>query len=285
MTQRQTRLLAALDAIYQRYNRPEFIEPDPLAPVLRYPDPRDQEVVGLICACLAFGNVKTILASAERVLAVLPHPHDTLLHGRPHVWEKALQGFRHRYVTGVEMAALLGGMRRVMADHGSLGEAFAAQLSPGDPDVLPALSRWVQELQAGSPLAKNYLLSDPVKGSACKRLLMYLRWMVRHDAVDPGPWRGLVSPALLVAPIDTHMHRMARALRFTRRNTADLTTAREVTRAFARLMPQDPVRYDFALTRFGIRRDPAMTAFLVECGFPVMQALRGSGSGRRQNPK
>ena len=285
MTARQERILAALEAIHARYNRPEFIDPDPLLPVLRYAGPRDQEVAGLLCASLAFGNVKSILASVERLLALLPRPHEDLMQTPPRELESALQGFRHRYVTGKEVAALFGGMRRVIHAHGSLGEAFARQIMPDDDDVLPALSRWVALLREGSPLPGNYLLSDPAKGSACKRLLMYLRWMVRRDEVDPGPWHGMVSPAQLIAPIDTHMHRMARALRFTKRNTADLRTAREVTRAFARLNPDDPVRYDFALTRFGIRRDPALAAFLEECGFPVKPALRGSGSGPRQSPK
>jgi len=104
----------------------------------------------------------------------------------------------------------------------------------------------------------NSLTSDgqiiSTRGSACKRLLMYLRWMVRKDEVDPGGWEG-IPPSKLLVPVDTHMHRIARKLRFTRRKQANLATVREITAAFRKIVPDDPARYDFTLTRFGIRKD------------------------------
>lgn len=265
MTEADARLLAALERCYARYNRPAFIDPDPLAAVLRFHDPADQEVAGLVAMSLAFGNVKAILASTAAVLGHLPSPRADLLATPPAELHRRLRGFRHRYVTGVEMADLLDGARRVIREHGSLGDCFRAQFRPGDPNILPALTRWVWVLREGSPLASNYLLPAPEAGSACKRLLMYLRWMVRRDAVDPGPWLG-VDPRLLVVPMDTHMHRIALALGLTRRRTAGMRAALETTAAFARFRPDDPVRYDFALTRLGIRRDTDLPAFLAECG-------------------
>jgi uncharacterized protein (TIGR02757 family) len=133
----------------------------------------------------------------------------------------------------------------------------------------------VWTLREGSPLPSNYLLPAPEAGSACKRLLMYLRWMARRDAVDPGPWQG-VDPRLLVVPMDTHMYRVARALGFTRRRTAGMRAALETTAAFARFRPGDPVRYDFALTRLGIRRDTDLPAFLAECGVSARSETRPS---------
>ncbi len=257
-------LHAALEGLYDAYTHPDYVAPDPLQLVRRYADPRDQEVVGLIAATLAFGNVKTILASAEQVLQWLPTPHEDLRQTPPEVWPARLHAFRHRYVSGVEMAALLRGMHHVLGRHPTLGEAFCAGLDPGDTTVLPALERWVAALRAGSGRPKNYLLSDPARGSACKRLLMYLRWMVRADAVDVGAWQN-VGAHRLVYPMDTHMHRMARALGLTRRNTADLRAACEVTAAMAHLAPADPVRYDFCLTRLGIRRDDDRDAFVALC--------------------
>ncbi|MFW6062129.1 MAG: DUF2400 family protein [Planctomycetota bacterium] len=107
-------------------------------------------------------------------------------------------------------------------------------------------------------------MPDPSRGSACKRLLLWLRWMVRRDAVDPGDWRG-VPASKLVIPLDVHMHRITRLLGFTRRKQANLATAMEVTAGFARLCPADPVRYDFALTRFGIHPDMEPDELLARC--------------------
>jgi uncharacterized protein (TIGR02757 family) len=120
-------------------------------------------------------------------------------------------------------------------------------------DVLGPLTAWTAWLRnAAEHPDIDHLLPDPARGSTCKRLHLYLRWMVRSDAVDPGGWRG-IDPACLIVPVDVHMHRIGRALRFTQRRSPSLESAREITEAFRRIQPTDPVRYDFALTRFGIR--------------------------------
>ena len=111
------------------------------------------------------------------------------------------------------------------------------------------------------------LLPDPDRGSACKRLHLFLKWMVRVDAVDPGGWTVL-PPSALVVPVDTHMHRIGLALGLTERGQADIRTALEMTEAFSLVRPDDPVRYDFALTRFGIRPDLDMEALLSFCRLP-----------------
>lgn len=254
-------LHAPLDALYGHYNHRSFVDPDPLVPLYRYTDPRDQELVGLITASLAFGNVKQILKSIEIVLAALPEPARSLPHLTLKELNSRLSGFRHRYVTGVEMASLLHGAGKLLRDHGSLGNAFSAFDDSTEPTILPALTRFVHALRDGGTLQKNYLLPDPALGSACKRWFMYLRWMVRSDAVDLGLWSTLGAKRLII-PVDTHMHRVALGLGLTRRPTADLKTALEITRAFQIVCPEDPVRYDFCLTRLGIRDDGDMEAFL-----------------------
>lgn len=260
-------LRKSLERLYRRYNRPEFVYPDPLAALLRYRDPLDQEIAGLIASALAFGNVKQILRSVDEVLEPFPHPHEDLLRATPGSLERRLGGFRHRYVQGREMIALLLGMRRMIQVHGSLGNRFALLSLPGHTSLLPALIPFTRELREGGGLAENYLLPDPRRGSACKRLFLFLRWMVRRDAVDPGPWNDL-GPGRLIVPMDTHMHRVALRLGFTRRRQAGLRAALEVTEAFRALVPQDPVRYDFALTRLGIRAELDPETFFVEAGFP-----------------
>ncbi len=163
------------------------------------------------------------------------------------------RGFKHRFTTDREVSFLLLGVARAIEAHGSLERLFASGMAPGDESVLPALAGFVDRLRsfAGGPETCASLLSSPADGSACKRLNLFLRWMVRRDAVDPGPWTA-VSPALLVVPLDTHLFRIAGRIGLTSRRQPNLKTAVEVTRAFARVCPEDPVRYDFALTRLGI---------------------------------
>ena len=141
-----------------------------------------------------------------------------------------------------------------MGRHGTLEACFREGLREEDETVLPALDRFAARLREAYNGRGNYLVSSPCDGSACKRMHLYLRWMVRRDSVDPGPWRG-VPAAKLVAPLDTHMHRVALRLGLTRRKQANGATAVEITRAFRRIVPKDPVKYDFALTRPGIRRE------------------------------
>lgn len=264
-TAARRRRIAALDKplneLYHHYDSRAWVHPDPLAPVYDFADPADQEIVALIGASLAFGNVKQILKSIATVLEVLPEPAHTLHRTSETDLALRLAGFRHRYVTGVEMAALLAGAGGILRNHGSLGTGFAALDDPESPTILPGLTRFVDALRAGGSLEKNYLLPDPARGSACKRWFMLMRWMVRCDGVDLGLWSHIGAHRLIV-PVDTHMHRVARGLGLTRRNAADLKTALEITRAFQLICPEDPVRYDFCLTRLGIRDDGDMDAFI-----------------------
>lgn len=243
-----------LDSLYLKYNRREYISPDPLECVLQYADPADREAAGLFAACIAFGSVKQILGSLRPVFRAMPHPREDILRRSHSHWERQFRGWRHRFVSDVDLLRLISGIRRALGLHGSLEKCFASALSDADETIIPALQSFVGELRAPHPGLRNYLLPSPADGSACKRLNLYLRWMVRCDAVDPGVWTS-VPASKLVIPLDTHMHRVARELRLTSRRQADLKTALEITGRFRQISPEDPVRYDFALTRPGIRGD------------------------------
>jgi uncharacterized protein (TIGR02757 family) len=251
-----------LEELYERWNRPEFVSPDPLEAVRVFDDSHDREVAGLVASSLAFGNVKQILASIDTVLRAMPRPAAWLDGATPRSIRSAFNGFRHRYSTGAELSAMLIGAKRARELHGSLGAAFAACAAADDVDISAGLERFVALLNRDGQA--NYLLPDPGRGSACKRLHLYLRWMVRGDAVDLGCWSG-VAPAKLLVPVDTHMHRIATGIGLTQRKSADLRTSREITAAFRAIAPEDPVRYDFALTRLGIRKDTIDEPFLAEC--------------------
>lgn len=249
-----------LDELYRRFNRPKFIFPDPLALVLPFADAGEQEVAGLIAAALSFGNVQTILRSAGGVLAALPRPAQALRETPCPELNRRFHGFRHRYVGAQELVDFLCAIQAVLRRYGSLEQCFLVHYDQKHSTVLPALCGLSDELRKQSSLPKNYLLPDPRRGSACKRWCMWLRWMIRRDSVDPGPWRG-VPPAKLIVPVDTHIYRIALRLDWTRRRNADLRTALEITAALRSAAPDDPIRYDFALSRLGIRSDMDLESF------------------------
>lgn len=233
------------------------MDPDPLMCLYSYDDVRDREIVGLIAACLAYGRVAQILNSVYQVLAVMGEsPRAYITDTSEKVIVAHFQGFVHRFAKGPQLSALLVGVKQVIDDYGSLNACFLDGVSGGDETVAPALTAFSRKIIAASMdgCDPGHLMPCPEKGSACKRLNLYLRWMVRHDEVDPGGWLG-ISPDRLIVPLDVHMFRISRHLGLTRRNQASLRTAIEITDGFRKWSPSDPVRYDFALTRFGIRKE------------------------------
>jgi uncharacterized protein (TIGR02757 family) len=255
-----SRLPEKLEALYRRFNRRRYVRPDPLEFVWEYDDPADREVAGLIASALAYGRVATIKENVAKVLSILgDRPAEALANARGGELRRKLEGFRHRFASGSAVADLLEGAREMIRSAGSLQAAFLEGCGPDDADVLPALEKFCLRLVSrGQP---GHLVPIPSRGSACKRMHLFLRWMVRRDAVDPGGWDA-VSPASLLVPLDVHMHRICTRLGLTQRKTADLRAAQEVTAAFAQWIPDDPVRYDFVLTRFGIRGDMDLEGFL-----------------------
>jgi uncharacterized protein (TIGR02757 family) len=181
-----------------------------------------------------------------------PSPRDFLERTGEHDLREIFRGFRHRFTTDEELTGLLTGAQKAIRRHGSLGACFRAGLSRGDDTTLPALAAFVREVDPLAHERASSLLPDPARGSACKRLHLFLRWMVRSDEIDPGGWSG-ISPAKLLIPLDTHMYRICSSLGMTSRAQADGRTAREITEAFKTVAPRDPVRYDFSLTRMGMR--------------------------------
>ena len=242
---------AFLEKTYRQMNRPEYIHPDPLEFVWRYKSAADREAAGLIAACLAYGNVNQILKSVEKVLAAMGKSPAAWLDRTPEpAIRTALAGFKHRFTTGAEMAVFLCNIKRARAAHGSLQKLFLAGYRPEEPTVELALYRFIDAFNAKA-CAPTLTPCTALK-SSFKRVNLFLRWMVRRDAVDPGVWKG-VSPAKLLVPLDTHMRQVSMGMGITRRKDTSMKTAAEITAYFGRLCPEDPVKYDFALTRAGIR--------------------------------
>jgi len=253
------RLCQSLERLYRRYNRASLIRPDPLQFVHRYRQRRDREVVGLLAALMAFGRVTQIEKSLGRLFDVMgPSPYRFVQRFTRRDCG-LFDGFRHRFVGGEDVAAFLVVLRRMLAEYETVEQCFLAGYAPADPNVVPALARFRQRVVAiyerthanGAPRSFRYLVSGTSPASACKRLNLFLRWMVRRDNVDIGLWRGL-DPARLIVPMDVHLARISRMLGFHNSQNITCRTAVEVTEAFAAIRPDDPVRYDFALCRCGM---------------------------------
>lgn len=276
----------ALDALYLRYNDRRFVDPDPLALIYPYDDPADREIAGMVASSLAFGGVRQIMASVGSVLEKMGESPSAFLKASDRrALARAFGGFRHRWTTGLELASMLSGIRSVLERFGSLENAFVAAGGPGDEDTLPAMTGFAGMIRESAPGDTGRLIPSPGKGSACKRLNLFLRWMVRSDAVDPGGWDSVPASKLIV-PLDVHMHRFGRLLGLTSRSQGDIRTAREVTAGLRELDPSDPVRYDFPVTRLGIRRDEDRGELLARlglecCGGRVVSARAGAGTGSK----
>lgn len=263
---RSAALLAALDEVRARCAVAERRAQDPVSFVHRYTDPADQEIVAVLAASLAFGNVKALRAKIAEALDRLG-PGVAVIADDPRAVAARLRGFRHRVYRDRDVVALLVGARRVQRASGSLGAAFAAELSRTG-DLRQALGAWVRAIRRAGGLDRRpgdrgaaHILPDPEKGSAAKRLMLLLRWMIRPaDGVDLGLWP--VPPSALLIPVDTHIQKLGYNIGLTDRRGATWKTAEEITASLRGFDPADPVKYDFALCHLGMlqqcpsRRDP-----------------------------
>ncbi len=243
-----------LEDIFRRFHRKAYIHPDPLEFLYRWKDVKEREIVGLVASSLAYGRVLQILKSVSVVLDTMgPSPYRYVTRTPLKIMAKDFSAFRHRFADGCHLSALLFGIGRVIRKFGSIEACLAQGMATCGSDPWSGLVHLYEQLTCGrKPL--GHLLADPHKTSACKRLHLYLRWMVRSDAIDPGGWR-CISPASLIVPLDTHMFAIGRRLGFTRRRQADRGAALEITDGFRAICPCDPVRFDFSLSRLGIRQE------------------------------
>lgn len=285
------RLRAPLDELYRGFDHVHSAA-DPVHIVRRFAAPDDREVVGLCAAGLAFGRVASILHSIESLVELMgPRPAKFVREFDPARQRARFEPLVHRWIRGRDLVALLMVLQRMLRHHGSIEAFFAAGDDPSAPDVREALESFSSralETDLGAVYGPHlpvragvgYFFPRPSKGSACKRLNLYLRWMVRHDAIDMGVWRT-PDAARLVVPLDTHVVRVGRCLRLTRRASAGWSMAADITASLRAVDAADPVRYDFSLCHIGM-----MNA----CGFSRAQRdahcpLRGVCQPRVRRPR
>jgi len=283
-------LKPALDRLYESFNHPESAL-DPIQIVRRYERLDDREVVGFIAGGLAFGRVASVMASIEAVCAVLGDAPASFVRAfEPARDGRALQPIVHRWTRGEDLTGVVLILKTLLDRHGSLEAALARHLAPAAADVESALEQFSTEARAvdlrqvyGRPRRNpgaHYFFSRPSTGSACKRLNLFLRWMVRTDAVDPGGWTR-VPAGQLVVPLDTHTIRAGKCLGLTRRASPGWKMAAEITSALRALDRDDPVRYDFALCHLSM---------MGACGYRSKQGdsqcpLRGCCRPRARRPE
>jgi uncharacterized protein (TIGR02757 family) len=272
-----------LERLYREFDYGARLARDAIEFPLRYIAADDRELVALLTACLAYGRVDLFGRALEGVLAVMgPSPAAFVREFDPGRDGPRLDGFLYRFNRPCDLVAFCVAARDLLARHGSLEKCFAAgDADPGGP-IGPALEQFarafleadVRDVFPRRRLSRGYrhLFPLPSVGGPCKRLHLFLRWMVRRERPDLGLWTS-VAPARLLMPIDTHVENMSRSIGLTRRRSRTWKMAEEITARLARLDPDDPVKYDFALCHTRMsgdcrdRRDPVVCT---PCGLRVV---------------
>ena len=262
MNRNTHRIKVVLQKLYAKYNRPELIKPDPLQFVYRYADPGDMEIVAFFAAALAYGRVEQIERSLVSLFSRMGESPVAFIRGFDGSGRGRLSGFKHRFTTGDDIADLCELLSEVLSQYGSMESFFVRGYNRRDRNIISALSKFCDSLcsvyagRHGGRVSSGlkYLLASPARGSASKRLNLFLRWMVRRDAVDAGLWKS-VDKAKLIVPVDVHIARLCRILGLYDQKTVSLSAALKITESFAAIEPADPVKYDFALSRIGILED------------------------------
>jgi uncharacterized protein (TIGR02757 family) len=275
-------LKSSLDRLYADFNYPDSAT-DPIHIVRRFDRPDDREIVGFCAAGLAFGRVASVLQSIERLLAVMGRrPAAYVRQFDPRRDTRALEGLGHRWVRGADLAALVWLMRQMLDRAGSIEAFFAEGYDAGAADVGDALDSFSSRTLALEVRARGacYFFPRPSSGSACKRLNLFLRWMVRRDALDLGVW-SRIPPSALVVPLDTHVIRVGRCLRLTRYTSPGWAMARDITASLRRLDPDDPVKYDFALCHLGMMNACGFNRPQKDAQCPLRGACRPRARTRR----
>lgn len=256
----ESELKKHLDKQVSKYNKPSFIEKDPISIPHQFKDQKDIEIMGLLTAILSWGQRKTIIAKCKELIYRMNNePYNFVMN---HTDEdlKGLEGFKHRTFNDTDLLYFIDFFHRHYSENESLESAFIPE--GGFTTVEDSLIHFEKEFfnHENAPKRSRKHVASPARGSACKRLNMFLRWMVRKDknGVDFGIWKQ-IPMSDLICPIDLHVERTARKLMLITRKPVDWLTAIELTESLRKLDANDPVKYDFAL--FGLSLGEDITSF------------------------
>jgi uncharacterized protein (TIGR02757 family) len=252
------RLKEKLDKIYLHY-RQRFSSKDPVWVLHRFPDAGDTEIIGIIAASYSYGQVDQINKFTEKLLSQTGNnPYEFTINFTKRKDKKYLKGLNYRFNSEEDLADLFYSLSKAVNEHGSLKNLFMKGFKADSENIIEALSDFVTYLSSftihhngDKPNYFNYLLPNPTNKSTCKRMNLFLRWMVRNDEIDTGLWSE-ISKSKLIMPVDVHVARVSKNLRLVNRKSVDLKFALELTETLKKFDKDDPVKYDFALCHIGI---------------------------------
>jgi uncharacterized protein (TIGR02757 family) len=248
-----------LEYHYKAFNRTK-LEPDPLQFLHLFKDEKDIELVGLIASIFAYGNVKQIENTLKKLMIIF--------NGRPYRFIrklnsenlKKLNGIKHRFYSEDDVKKLLIILIKEIKNYKSIKQIFLQGYNISDENVKNGISNFSNHfinsfIETFGEVSDGikFMFPLPEKGSACKRMNLFLRWMIRKDELDFGLWKEIPASKLVI-PVDTHIARISRKLNLTKRKNADWKMAEEITGKLKRFNPEDPVKYDFAICHIGIRK-------------------------------
>ena len=243
------RLVDLLNLKYEQYNKPNFIEEDPIQIPHRFHKKQDVEIAGLFAATLAWGQRKTIINKCTTLLDRMDNQPFDFVKNSTNSDLKSLLGFKHRTFNEIDVLYFVDFLKRVYQNHDSLEDVVFGKTQKTYDGLIDLNTYFKNSDNYPSRTGKH--LSSPIKGSACKRLNMYFRWMVRTEGVDLGIWKH-TTPSELICPMDVHVIRVASKLNLLSREKSDWKAAIELTENLKQIDPNDPVKYDFSLFGLGV---------------------------------
>jgi uncharacterized protein (TIGR02757 family) len=245
-----------LDYHYKTFNR-STISPDPLEFLHLFSDEREIELVGLISSVFAYGNVKQIINTLNRLMAAGGNrPYDFIINSSPSQIKKKLTGIKHRFYSEEDVQRFFITLSRLYKSEGSLEKVFMKYYNPGDYNLKFGINKFSEYFLGGpEPVSPGFRFMFPLpeKGSACKRMNLFLRWMVRKDDLDFGIWKNIPTSKLVI-PVDTHVAKVSTRLKLTSLKNVSWKMAEEITKNLKKYDPDDPVKYDFAICHIGMRK-------------------------------
>ena len=239
MNLKHSALKEKLDHHYKVFDQSQ-ISPDPLQILHLFSDPIEIEMVGFISSVFAYGNVKQIINTLNKLLAAGDNkPYNFILNSKPAQIKKKLAGIKHRFYTEDDV------------------NLFLKYYNPSDENLKTPINEFskyfLKRTEKKNTQGFKFMFPLPEKGSACKRMNLFLRWMIRKDELDFGLWNE-IPPAKLVIPVDTHIARICQRLKLTTRKNVSWKMAEEITKNLKKFDPDDPVKYDFAICHIGMRK-------------------------------
>jgi uncharacterized protein (TIGR02757 family) len=246
-----------------RYFGKEKISPDPLEFLHKYTNHNDIEIIGFLASLVAYGNVRQIISTLIEIEKILHNePYNYLMHFEMKRAAKDFKNLKHRFYSQDDFISLFEILHQVYLAYPNLKELFLLYYFDDEPDLKNAIACFSKNLlnlclkcnnHANISSGLKFMFPDPLKGSACKRMNLFLRWMIRKDDLDFGLWNEIPTCKLTI-PVDTHVARICRGLKLTHRKNVSWKMAEEITRNLKKFDPVDPVKYDFAICHIGMRK-------------------------------